>query len=75
MGVSAVKSVAAHVLKIEIINCISQYICWNSKLLTSVVYFAKPLKTNLWAVWAEHHAQYIRFLPQTRQKENKCTTT
>jgi hypothetical protein len=43
-----------------------QYINDNSKLLAPVVYFAKPVKTSLMAVWTEQHAQYTRFLHQTR---------
>ena len=34
----------------------SQYIYQNSKLLVPVVYFADPVKTSLWAVWAEQLA-------------------
>ena len=34
------------------------YIYSDSKLLASVVYFAYPVKTSLWAVWAEQHTQY-----------------
>jgi len=31
----------------------------NSKpALASVVYFADPVKTSLWAIWAEQHAEY-----------------
>ena len=29
----------------------------DSKLLAPVFYFVKPVKTNLWAVWAEQHDQ------------------
>ena len=32
------------------------YIHQNSKLLVPVVYFADPVKTSLWAVWAEQLA-------------------
>ena len=45
----------------------SQYIYSDSKFLVPVDYFAKPVKTSLWAVWAEQHAQYTWFLPQTSQ--------
>ena len=27
-------------------------------LLVPVVYFAEPVKTSLWAIWAEQHAKY-----------------
>ena len=33
-----------------------KYIYQDSKLLAPVVYFAKPDKTSLWAVWAEQQA-------------------
>ena len=46
------------------------YIYWDSKLLATVVYFAKPDKTSLWAVWAEQHAQNTWFLPKTSQEGN-----
>ena len=40
-----------------------QYIYHNSKLLASIVCFAKLFKTSLWAVWAEQHTLHIWFLP------------
>ena len=42
---------------------ITVYILGHSNLLVSVVYFAQPDKTSLWAVWAEQHAQDTSFLP------------
>ena len=33
------------------------------------------IKPNGLTVWAEKHAQYIRFLLQTSQEGNECTTT
>ena len=33
------------------------------------------LNQILWPVWAEQHAQYTLFLPQTRIEGIKCTTT
>ena len=46
----------------------AHYIYYDSKLLAPVVYFVEPVKTSLWAVWAEYHGQYIGFLPQTNQE-------
>ena len=40
-----------------------------------VVYFADPVKTSLWAILAEQHAQYTWFLPQTSQRGTEFTTT
>ena len=37
---------------------ITVYILGRSKLSASILYFAEPIKTSLWAVWAEQHAQY-----------------
>ena len=41
----------------------SQYVYWDSKLLTPVVCFDELVETGLWAVWAEQHAVYTQFLP------------
>ena len=36
-------------------------------------YFVEPIKTSLWAVWVEQHAQYTCFLPdQPGLEGNEC---
>ena len=30
--------------------------------------YAKPIKTSLWSIWVEQHAQYTWFLPKTSQE-------
>ena len=50
------------------------YIYLNSKLLAPIVYFAKPVKIGLWAIWEEQHARYTLFLSQHSQEGNECTT-
>ena len=47
----------------------AQYICQDSKLLASVVYFAQLVETSLWAFWVGQHAPYTRFLPRPARKE------
>ena len=48
----------------------TKYIYLDSKLLAPVVYFAKLVKSSLWAVWVEQHAPYTRFLPRPARKES-----
>ena len=48
----------------------SQYKYEDSKLLAPVVYFADPVKTSLWAVWAEQHAaSTLHFCLRRARKE------
>ena len=50
-------------------NCLSRlYMYYDSKLFAHGVYYADPVNTSVWAVWAEQHAQYTWFLPQTSQE-------
>ena len=49
---------------------ITVYILGRSKLSASILYFAEPVKTSLWAIWAEQHAQYTWFLPQPSHEGN-----
>ena len=45
----------------------------DSKLFDLVFSFAELVQTDLWAVWAEQHAQRTQFLPGRNQmhKTNK----
>ena len=40
-------------------------------LLALVAYFSKPVKTSLWAVWAEQLIQHTSSLAQTKQEGNQ----
>ena len=46
-------------------------------LLVPVVYFAEPVKTSLWAIWAEQHAKYTCTQTQKTnvQVKNKIRST
>ena len=49
-------------------------IYWDSKLLVLGFCFAKLVKTGLWAVWAEQHAQ-LEIDHVTQQPEETCQRT
>ena len=49
----------------------TQYIYQDSKLLALVAYFAKPVKTSLWAVWEEQHAVTVNFISTPRLARKK----
>ena len=49
-------------------------IYWDSKLLVPGVCFAKLVKTGLWAIWAEQHAQ-LEIDHVTQQPEETCQRT
>ena len=38
----------------------------DNKLLATLVYFADPVQTSLWSVWAKQHAKDTSFPVQTR---------
>ena len=42
----------------------SIYICYNSKLIVPVVYFAEPDKSSLWAVWQSNMHRKLDFCPR-----------
>ena len=42
----------------------------DSKLLAPVVCFADQVQTSFWAILAEQHALYTRFLPRPARKES-----
>ena len=44
---------------------------FESKLLMLVVYFAEPIKTSLWAIWADQYAQNTWFLLKASQEGNE----
>ena len=43
----------------------------DSKLFELVFSFAELVQTDLWAVWAEQHAQCTLFLSKTTEKEDR----
>ena len=49
----------------------SIYVYEDSKLLVPAVYFATPVKTSKWAVWAEQDRWTVHLIPAPHQSGRK----